>query len=240
MHLRINSDRDFAGTFRALGRANMTFDSVPHSAVDVKLDGHSVEIPPERRSLGGICAYLEAIALRQQRILCSVTVDGGPINLTQPTQTKSFTSIEAETMGLNEVPAQLIKAALQQTLFVREQVRSAVELVLINEITRAREIWWNLSLVLKEPLLTLSLVPEGVYHTNCGQASLMQLRKWQLQQLYAVIQDVNNACEWDNPAMLSDALELRVLPWLDKLRMSLELWQQTLISAAPTRRRSVA
>lgn len=219
----------------------MTHDSVPHDAADVKLDGQAVEIPSERRSFSGVCAYLEAMALRQQRILCSLVVDGESINLTQPPAfVKSFTNIEAETMGLTEVPVQLIKAALQQTLFVREQVQSAVELVLINEGSRARELWWNLSLALKEPLLTLSLLPEGICGPNHGQASLMQLRKWQLQQLGAVIQDVNNACEWNNPTVLSDALEMRVLPWLDKLRDSLELWQQTVVSAVCARTRNAA
>ncbi len=219
----------------------MTHDSVPHDAADVKLDGQAVEIPSERRSFSGVCAYLEAMALRQQRILCSLVVDGESINLTQPPAfVKSFTNIEAETMGLTEVSVQLIKAALQQTLFVREQVQSAVELVLINEGSRARELWWNLSLALKEPLLTLSLLPEGICGPNHGQASLMQLRKWQLQQLGVVIQDVNNACEWDNPAVLSDALEIRVLPWLDKLRDSLELWQQTVVSAVRSRTRNAA
>jgi hypothetical protein len=216
-------------------------DWIPHSAVDVKLDGHSVEIPAERRSLGGICAYLEAMALGKERILCSLIVDGERVNLTQPPgDVKSFASIEAETMGLTEVPVQLIRAALQQTIYVRQQVVSAVELVLINEGRRARELWWNLSLALKEPLLTLSLLPEGICGPNQGQASLMQLRKWQLQQLGAVIQDVNNACEWDDPAVLSDALEMRVMPWLDKLRESLELWHETMISAPRTRRRGAA
>lgn len=219
----------------------MTFDSVPHSAVDVKLDGHSVEIPTERRSLSGICAYLEAMALGRQRILCSVVVDGEPMSLTQPPAcAKSFASIEAETMGLSEVPAQLIKAALQQTLYVREQVQVAVEQVLINEGSRARELWWNLSLALKEPLLTLSLLPEGTFGRSQGQVSLMQLRKWQLEQLGAVIEDVNNACECENPLALSDALELRVLPWLEKLRQSLELLRQTILSRPRARRRSAA
>lgn len=219
----------------------MTHDSVPHSAIDVKLDGHSVEIPADRRSLGGICAFLEAMALRKERILCSLIVDGEPVNLTQPpTPVKSFSSIEAETMGLNEVPVQLIRAALQQTIFVQEQVQSAVELVLINDGQKAQELWWNLSLALKEPLLTLSLLPEGICGPNHGQASLMQLRKWQLQQLGEIIQDVNNACEWDNASMLSDALELRVLPWLEKLQASLELWQQTVVSGVHARRRSAA
>src|SRR5215472_9753328 len=219
----------------------MTHDSVPHSAIDVKLDGHSVEVPSERHSLGGICAYLEAMALRQERILCSLVVDGEPVNLTQPpTSVKSFASIEAETMGLNEVPVQLIRAALQQTMFVREQVQSAVEMVLINEGRQAQELWWNLSLALKEPLLTLSLLPEGICGPANGQASLMQLRKWQLQQLGEIIQDVNNASDWENASMLSDALELRVLPWLDKLEASLQLWQQTIVSGVQARRRSAA
>lgn len=209
----------------------MTFDSVPRNAIEVKLDGLPLEIPSERRTLRGICSYLESVALHQQRILCSLAVDGTPINLTQPPEDdRAFASVEAETMGLGDVPAQLIKAALQQTIYVRDRVRSAVELVLINDRPQAHDLWWKLSLALKEPLLTLSLLPEGIYCQPEGQASLMQLRKWQLQQLGSVIQDVNHACEWDCPTVLSDALENRVLPWLDKLHDSLNLWHETMLA----------
>ena len=213
----------------------MTFDSVPHNAIEVKLDGLALEIPSERRTLRGICSYLESVALYQQRILCSLAVDGAPINLTEPPDDdRAFASIEAETMGLSDVPAQLIKAALQQTIYVRDRVRSAVELVLINDRAQAHDLWWKLSLALKEPLLTLSLVPEGIYGAPEGQASLMQLRKWQLQQLGSVIQDVNCACEWDCSTVLSDALEKRVLPWLDKLHDSLNLWHETILASLRT------
>jgi hypothetical protein len=207
----------------------MTFDSVPQNAVEVKLDGLTLEIPAERRTLGGICSYLESVALHQQRILCSLAVDGAPINLTQPPDdAKSFASIEAETMGLSDVPSQLIKAALAQTISLRDRVQSAVGVVLINERKQAHELWWGLSLALKEPLLTLSLLPENIYVVTEGQASLTQLRKWQLEQLGAVIQDVNNACEWDSPTALSDVLETRVLPWIEKLHTSLNLWHETM------------
>jgi hypothetical protein len=207
----------------------MTFDSVPQNAVEVKLDGLTLEIPAERRTLGGICSYLESVALHQQRILCSLAVDGAPINLTQPPDdAKSFASIEAETMGLSDVPSQLIKAALTQTISLRDRVQSAVGVVLINERKQAHELWWGLSLALKEPLLTLSLLPENSYVVTEGQASLTQLRKWQLEQLGAVIQDVNNACEWDGPTALSDVLETRVLPWIEKLHTSLNLWHETM------------
>jgi hypothetical protein len=211
----------------------MTFDSVPQSAVEVKLDGLTLEIPAERRTLGGICSFLESVALHQHRILCSLAVDGAPINLTQPPDdTKTFASIEAETMGLSDVPSQLIKAALQQTISLRDRVQSAVGLVLINERKHAHELWWGLSLALKEPLLTLSLLPENIYGATEGQASLTQLRKWQLEQLGAVIQDVNNACEWDSPTVLSDVLETRVLPWIDRLQTSLTLWHETVMANA--------
>jgi hypothetical protein len=207
----------------------MTFDSVPQSAVEVKLDGLTLEIPAERRTLGGICSYLESVALHQQRILCSLAVDGAPINLTQPPgDTKPFASIEAETMGLSDVPSQLIKAALAQTISLRERVQSAVGVVLINERQHAHELWWGLSLALKEPLLTLSLLPDHIYGATEGQASLTQLRKWQLEQLGSVIQDVNSACEWESTGILSDVLETRVLPWIDKLHTSLSLWHETM------------
>src|SRR6201747_2759009 len=104
----------------------MTYNSVPHGAVEVKLDGLPLEIPAERQTLGGICSYLESVALHQQRILCSLAVDGTPINLTQPpADTAPFASIEAETMGLHDVPSQLIKAALLQTISLRDRVQSA-------------------------------------------------------------------------------------------------------------------
>jgi hypothetical protein len=135
-------------------------------------------------------------------------------------------------MGLSDVPSQLIKAALQQTISLRDRVQSAVGLVLINERKHAHELWWGLSLALKEPLLTLSLLPENIYGATEGQASLTQLRKWQLEQLGAVIQDVNNACEWDSPTVLSDVLETRVLPWIDRLQTSLTLWHETMMANA--------
>jgi hypothetical protein len=214
---------------------SMTYDSVPHSAVEVKLDGLPLEIPAERQTLGGICSYLESVALHQQRILCSLSVDGAPINLTQPPDdAKRFASIEAETMGLNDVPSQLIKAALLQAISLRERVQSAVGVVLINDRKHALELGWGLSLALKEPLLTLSLLPDAVYNSGEGQAPLTQLRKWQLEQLGAVIQDVNIACEWDNTTVLSDVLETRVLPWLDKLQSSLNLWHETMLANART------
>ena len=188
-----------------------------------------MEIPPERRSFSGIRSWLESLALQQQRILCSLCVDGEPVNLTQPRMSsRPFARIEGETMSLNDVPAQLLKAALQQTSTVRARVQTAVTLVLINDITWARELWWNLATALKEPLLTLSLLPDTLCGPAHDGASLMQLRKWQLQQLGSVIQDVDDASRLDDTTILAEVLEKRALPWLDSLHDSLTLWLESI------------
>lgn len=201
--------------------------------IEVKLDGVPVVIPPERCSFTGIRSYLESLALRRQRILCSLCVDGEPVNLTQPPGcSKEFAQVEAETMDLNEVPFQLLKAALQQTAAVRARLQAAVELVLINDGHRARELWWGLSTALKEPLLTLSLLPDNICGPDNGRASLMQLRKWQLEQLGGVIKEVDEACYTENTAVLAEALEQRALPWLEKLHEFLLMWHD-MIAADP-------
>jgi hypothetical protein len=203
-------------------------------AVTVKLDGLAVSVPPERRSFAAIRSHLESLALKNRRILCALCVDGETVNLIEPRlSAKPFASIEGETMSMSQVPAQLISAALQQTVVVRAQVQSAVELVLINDSHRARELWWNLAMTLKEPLLTLSLLPENIFIPADGSASPMQLHQWQLEQLGCVIQDVDNSCDAEDPTGLSDALEKRALPWLDKLHASLKLWLETILLEAP-------
>lgn len=208
-------------------------NSFPSGDLEVTLDGVVVEIPPERRSFTAIRSYLDALALQQQRILCSLNLDGEAVNLTQPPHmTAPFAQVEAETMSLHEVPTQLIKAAIQQAATIQTRLQKAVELVLINDSLKARELWWSLSTSLKEPLLTLSLVPDHFQPSGTGGATVSQLRKWQLQQLGCIMQDIEIASQNDDTAMLSEALESRALPWIEKLLQSLNLWHESLLSAA--------
>ena len=211
------------------------------AGLTVLLDGQPVVLPAERRSLAAIRCYLETLAMERQRLLFSFRVDGTRVNLSAmlPTQTR-FGRVEAETMDLAQVPLQLIRTAMTQTAEAREKVLSTVTLVLINDNAWAREHWWNLGRFLKQPFMTLSLMPESSYSSNSGGPSLTQLRRWQLQQLASILKDVDKACWSDDPAALSDALEYRVLPWLQGLQSSLELWHETLAarnecaSPAPT------
>jgi hypothetical protein len=124
----------------------------------------------------------------------------------------------------------LLKTALQQAELAREYVETAITLVLINDSGVARELWWNLARQLKEPVLTLSLLPDNACGPTTGGASLTRLRQWQLEQVAAIIKDVDEACHSEDTLPLSNALENRVLPWLQQLCELISLWHETAVA----------
>ncbi len=196
--------------------------------IEITLDGSFVTPPLEYQSLSAIRCYLEMLALERQRILCSLTVDDVPLNLTLPMVNESgFCRVEAETIPLEARSLFLLKTALQQADRARECVETAIPLVLINNVRVARELWWNLARQLKEPVLTLSLLPDNACGSTHGGASLTQLRKWQLEQIAVIIKEVDTVCHTEDTIPLSNALEARVLPWLQNLAELIVLWHET-------------
>jgi len=199
--------------------------------IEIMLDGVPLQVPAERRSLSAIRSYLDTLALEQQRLLCSFVVDGEPISPSHPHEPqRQFVRIHAQTIDLDDLPAEAIRMALEQTAKARSSVIDLIDLVLINEGCVARELWWNLARELNRPLLTLGFITQPLSSQPEGCASLPQLRKWQLQQLAAIIREVDEACWKENPWTLSNALEHRVLPWLENLQSCLELWRETLLA----------
>jgi hypothetical protein len=201
----------------------------------VLLDGHPIKLPAQRRSLSAIRTYLETLALESERVLCAFSVDGRPEKFSPgcPSPEKSaFSRVEGTTVGLTEIPLRMLETALTETAQARIAVQQAVTLVLINDGIMARELWWELARKLKEPLLTLSLLPETIYQTPAGCASLTQMRRWQLQQLAVIMKDVDEACWSPDAAQLSNALENRALPWLGKLHQTILLWRETVWAGA--------
>lgn len=208
-----------------------TPDSSKAGHIRVLLDGSPVTVPPERRTPSAIRSYLDTLALQHQRILCSFSIDGKPVAPVQScTDWEACECIEAETLDLEHLPLQLVRTARQQTAENRTQVQSAIVLVLINEGRVAREFWWELARKLKEPLLTLTLLPENICGPIHGFASFLQLRKWQLEQLSMVLGDIDEACWREDTRALSNALEHRALPWLDHLDDLLLLCHETFLA----------
>jgi hypothetical protein len=201
--------------------------------IEITLDGLPVELPFAHRSLNAIRCHLETLALERHRILYFLNVDGQPINLGLPLLNhKSFSRVEAGTVALEDSSLLLLRKALQQTELARECVETALTLVLINAGRVAHEVWWNLAAVLKEPVITLSLLPEDTSASFDNHTSLVQLRKWQLEQIAAIIRDVNEACHSEDTIPLSNALENRVLPWLQSLSELISLWYETTLAGS--------
>lgn len=226
------------GTFVALHLVTLMHSNLEQKGarVEVILDGLPVMLPPHRCSLAGIRSFLETLAMEQHRLLCAFRVDGQVVEQANALVSYGpFTRVEGESIDLDLIPLRLVKIALQQTTQLREQIAAAITLVVINDGRSAREYWWNLARGLKQPLVSLSLMPETAYGSPQGSASLIQLRKWQLEQLTCIIKDVDRTCSSHDSTALSNALEHRVLPWLNALHACLELWHETL-SAAPVRR----
>lgn len=213
---------------------NGSFESTGvHDEIAIWLDGISVEVPPGHNSLNSIRCHLEMLALEKHRVLCTLNIDGCVANLTTPLPSlEKFSRIEAQSIELDENILLLLRTAQQQTQLVRDSVETAVTLVLINDSKVARELWWNLARQLKEPVLTLSLLPDHLCGPANGCASLRQLRKWQLEQIAAIIRDVDAACHTGNTIQISDALENHVLPWLQQMSELIQLWQETALAGA--------
>lgn len=213
--------------------ASHAFNPTPDPDVEVLLDGLPVTVPPDRRSLGAIRSYLDTLALEQQRILCAFSVDGEPSPPQQPLVcSRRFNRVEGETVDLEQLPLLLVRTAMQQADAAKSRAHTAVTLVLINDGRVAREFWWELARILQTPLLTLSLLPEHIWGTPGEYASFTQLRKWQLQQLAAVLREMDESCWSEDTRVLSNALENRLLPWLSGLNDALLLWNETLLAAS--------
>ena len=130
---------------------------------------------------------------------------------------------------MEELPLLLLTTARQQVDRARESVEAALTLVLINNHVTARELWWKLACQLKEPILTLSLMPENLCQLCCG-TSFQKLRRWQLEQIAVIVRKVDAACDCQDTIQLSDALEKLVLPWLEKLGEHIQLWHDTTLA----------
>ena len=89
--------------------------SVAKDAPEVFLDGFRVSLPKARRSVASIRAYLERLALEQQRILCSFhVVEDYPTGDQQRRADKPQTRVEALTIDLTQTPLYLILTAREQ------------------------------------------------------------------------------------------------------------------------------
>jgi len=195
----------------------------------VLLDGKPVALAGQNASsLTAVRAHLEILALCQQRILFSLTVDGMALNLGDTSlPSRRFKRVVASTISFDQLRFQLLRAARKQVEHLKSRVEGAVLLALINDWPVVQRCWWDLLPDLKEPLVTLSFCTELFPQPPPLPLSVFRGRVIEAEHLGRLLSELESICEQRDGASFSDALEQRLLPWLEQLDDSLARFNET-------------
>jgi hypothetical protein len=184
--------------------------------LQITLDGQPVALSVKQgRSLQAIRAHLEQVALKRQRVLFSLTINGTPVSLGEPLSPfKTFHKIAARTIGFDQLGFQLVAVAADQVNALHERVERLSLQVMINEWPKAEALWWELMPELKDPLLTLSFIPQNVEVLPNGEEISPKALKRFTNDLVKILEDIEEILTRKELLELSDALENQLLPWL--------------------------
>lgn len=190
----------------------------------VTLDGRPVELESRRQSLRDVFQYLESLALRHERVLSSVLVDGVQV---APSEARisngSFHSIRADSLTFDELGRQMVRAVRTRVNELRERVKGMQFLVLINNWEVAQWLWWELVPDFKTPMIELSFLQE-LWGARLDQ---LKIHDRNVVQHWDMIGPIHAEIEMllqrqESLVNLSDALERKLGPWLMQLGEYLE------------------
>jgi hypothetical protein len=111
-----HSGHDFCDATQAQPDMHSESDATSYrdGLIEVMGAGQSVGLPPPRRSLAAVRNYLEGRALEQQQSLWSRSVEWGVANSSgSGLTTGQSLPIVGETVGLHQMPLELIESAIQ-------------------------------------------------------------------------------------------------------------------------------
>jgi hypothetical protein len=188
--------------------------------VRVTLDGKAVHLAaPALGSLSSIRAQLELIALRQERVLTALRVDGVAVSLTHPNSSfQEIRAVEAVTISLTDYSRILLRRVQDHIHAMRRRLDAMVLLVMINEWPVIDWLWRGLQADFQVPLIKLGYLQEFYSsQSNCSPQALSNLRS-HCQQSRAIWQRLGDVYALQDKLALSDALELDLLPWLMSLQ----------------------
>jgi hypothetical protein len=184
--------------------------------VQITLDGQPVALGGKQsRSLQSIRSHLERVALKRQRVLFSLTINGAPVSLAESLSPfKTFHKIAARTIGFDQLGYQLVAVAADQVNSLHERIERLALQVMINDWPKAEALWWQLMPEIKDPLLTLSFVPPSVEMLPHGEEIGAKALKRFTLDLVKILEDIEDILTRKELLELSDALENQLLPWL--------------------------
>jgi hypothetical protein len=188
-------------------------------AVQVLLDGQPVALPGKvLAKLSAVRAQLEQLALRKDRILTALWVDGIAVNLQQSSvEWRRFQRVEAQTVSFVELGASMIATVRREARETAARIRLAGSQVLINPWPEAYRLVRRLEAETRTLLLVIGFIDELCSDSaGLSHADVRTIRDHidcidELQQrLHAVATD-------RSVEGLSDFLFLAMAPWVERL-----------------------
>ncbi len=185
-------------------------------AIQVLLDGQLVRLPGRvLKSLAAVRAQLELMALRQERVLAALSVDGEAVSLPLAAAwSKDFRQVQAQTVSLVDLGRHMAAIARKQVDGLEARADSAAAVVLINEWASVSPLLDEFDADLQSVLLVISFL-----HELCGRRlAEMQLggRNFpgHLDRLSAIRVALERARRRHDLWAISDILNQQLAVWL--------------------------
>lgn len=195
------------------------------SAFQVTMDGQPVDLPDWLgESLDAIKTYLECIAMKEERVLWTLQVDGIKLDLAEPDLLiDAFNSVRANTISYDELAERLVTAGRTKVHELLTELEPAVLNVLINDTAFAERLWYDWEPQLREPLFSLRALSE-LKRTNRTAPFDSALLPTYLDQLGFTCSEVESLFvrnQFDENSAdlvsLSEILDFTLIPWLRNL-----------------------
>ncbi|HOW64081.1 MAG TPA: hypothetical protein P5186_12380 [Candidatus Paceibacterota bacterium] len=193
------------------------------SPVRILLDGQAVSFDRKvTESLAAIRTQLELAALRKERVLSVLRVDGVEVSLIHPPVLHhGFKTVEAESISLLDYSRILLRRVQDQVHLIRRRLEALVLLVLINDSRTIDWLWRGLLSDLQVPLIKLGFLQEFFSAPNDQLEMELRVLNSHWQEFRLLWQRLEGVYALRDNLALSDALEHDLLPWVMRLQRSL-------------------
>jgi len=192
--------------------------------VQVFLDGKQVLLPEEvQKSLSAVRSQLELMALRQDRVLATMLVDGLAMELRRDACHKGdFHHIHAHTISFKEMGRQMAITAIRDILVLRAHVEKAITLVLINEWDWADRLLHHIKANFRIVLLVVSVLREICESSHCQLPTPMPPLDELLVRAKRIDIRIELLEDQQDLVAFSDFLEQEFEPWLHDIGIGLD------------------
>lgn len=191
----------------------------------VVLDGRVVNIPAQHRtSATAVRDYLESLAMHQERVLSSLTIDGTLVDLrSKRIDISAFSEVHAESNSFFEMGRELIARSRKQIGDLIGFVESISMQIVINDWQKIESAWSHWIAEFKSPLIAIKFAKDLCGHRidelMIGETSFGVHNR----EFGSLLHRLEEIFTEKNPVGLSDFLDRSYLPWLRGLANYMDL-----------------